>query len=143
MEITSPSYAFVLLGVLAIIIEVVIGAATGFELFIIGIAAIIAGGLGMWLGSTTVTLVTFVVLLVVYLFGLRTFIKTKLSINTTKTSTDLIIGEKAKVTKIISPSTPGQIIIDGETWRATSTKTQPVGKQVTIVSVSGVTVKVE
>lgn len=143
MDISSPSYVFVLLGILAIILEVILGAATGFELFVLGIAAILAGGVGIWLGSTTVTLVTFVSLIIVYLLGLRGFIKTKLNAGTTKTSTDRIIGEKAEVTKMITPSSPGQIRVDDETWRATSSKEQPIGKQVEVVSVSGVTVKVE
>ncbi|PIZ66616.1 hypothetical protein CO051_04960 [Candidatus Roizmanbacteria bacterium CG_4_9_14_0_2_um_filter_39_13] len=132
----------IMLGILAIIVEIILGAATGFELLILGIVFIIGGGVGMLTGSMMITILTIIILTLGYIFFARKMIKQALHITTTKTNTDSIIGEVASVVADIKIGAPGQVKIEGEIWRAESTKDISKGKKVKIISVSGVTLKV-
>jgi inner membrane protein len=132
----------IILGFLAILAEVALGVATGFELLIIGVIFIIAGGIGMLVGSFVVALLTITVLSLFYIMIGRKFIKQKLSISTTKTNTDKLIGQTAVVLKAITDGKPGQVKIDGEIWRASSSENIENGTEVVVKSVSGVTLEV-
>ena len=142
MEKPDYNYYLIVAGVAALIIEVIIGAADGFELLVLGIIAIIAGSVGMLTGSFLVASILGISLLFVYVFAGRRFIKSKLNISTTNTNIDLLIGEEADVVKAISRKKPGQVRIAGEIWRATSTQSLKEGEDVIVDSVSGVTLKV-
>ena len=133
----------IILGIFAIIVEIIIGAATGFELLILGVLFIIGGGVGMITGSMMVAVSVIVVLTLGHILFARQMIKQTLHITTTKTNTDSIIGRVAKVVTPIDPDESGQVKIEGEIWRAEAGKPIAKGKKVTIQSVSGVTVKVE
>ena len=133
----------IMLGILAIIVEIILGAVTGFELLIIGIVFVIGGVVGMLTGSMMFAIVAIIILTLGYIFFARKMIKQVLHITTTKTNTDSIIGEVANVVADIKISAPGQVKIEGEIWRAESTKDISKGKKVKIISVSGVTLKVE
>ncbi len=132
----------IILGFLAILAEVALGVATGFELLIIGIIFIVAGGIGMLVGSFVVALLTITVLSLFYIMIGRKFIKQKLSISTTQTNTDKLIGQIAVVIKAITDEKPGQVKIDGEIWRASASENIENGTEVIVKSVSGVTLKV-
>lgn len=131
-----------LLGLAAVVLELFFGVATGFDLVVIGSIFVLASGVGMVTGSFMVALITITVLSVIYIFLGRNIIKNKLSIATTSTNVDALIGKKAVVTKVIHPSKAGQITIEGEIWRAQAERIINVGTEVTIESVSGVTVSV-
>lgn len=133
----------IILGILAIILEIILGAATGFELLILGIAFIIGGGVGMLTGSMMIAIVTIIFLIIAYIFFGRKMIKQALHITTSKTNIDSIIGKQGVVIVPINLDEPGQIKYEGEIWRAESEKDIAKGKKVKIISVSGVTLKVE
>jgi len=133
----------IILGVAAIILEIILGAATGFELLILGIVFIIGGGVGALTGSLPAAIISIIILITGYIVFGRNRIKTALHITTTKTNSDSIIGKSGLVVTEITPDQPGQIKIEGEVWRAESDKIIEKGKKVTIESVSGVTVKVK
>lgn len=133
----------IILGIIAIIVEIILGAATGFELLILGIVFIIGGGVGILTGSVQAAIGTIIVLIVGYIFFGRRRIKTALHITTTKTNSDSIIGKQATVAADIEIDEPGQVKIGGEIWRAESDKKIVKGQKVTINSISGVTVSVK
>ena len=122
----------IMLGILAIIVEIILGAVTGFELLIIGIVFVIGGVVGMLTGSMMFAIVAIIILTLGYIFFARKMIKQVLHITTTKTNTDSIIGEVANVVADIKISAPGQVKIEGEIWRAESTKDISKGKKVKI-----------
>ncbi len=133
----------IVLGVVAIIAEIILGAITGFELLIIGIILIISGGVGMLTGSLTIALITFVVLTVVYIFVGRNHIKNRfLAGKTNKTNVDALIGAKGLVVSPIEPQKAGQVKINDEVWRAESEKAHAKDETVTVTAVSGVTIYV-
>jgi len=132
----------IILGVLAIIVEIILGAATGFELLIIGIVFVIGGGVGMLTGSMMIAIGTITALILGYVFFGRKMIKQALNVTTSKTNIDSIIGKQGMVVEPINPDKPGQIKHEGEIWRAEADKVIVKGKKVKIISVSGVTLKV-
>lgn len=132
----------IILGIIAIIVEIILGAATGFELLIIGIVFIIGGGVGMLTGSMMGAVSTIIILILGYVFFGRKMIKQALHITTSKTNIDSIIGKQGVVVEPINPDVPGQIKYEGEIWRAEADKVITKGKKIKIISVSGVTLKV-
>ncbi len=139
---TEPHSVLITIGIVAIIIEIMIGAATGFELFVLGIIFIIAGIIGS-LSSITVAIVSIVIMIALYIFVGRRMIKKSLHFISHKTNVESIIGKKALVTMAITPDKPGRVKIQGEEWRAEAEKAIDTGKKVMINSVSGVTLTVE
>lgn len=132
-----------LLGLFAIILELLFGVSAGFDLVVIGSIFVLAGGIGMISGSFFSALITIIILSMFYIFLGRKFIKSKLSIETTATNVDALIGKTAKVIKTISKNKPGQIKIEGEIWRASAEKDIQMGEEVSIISITGVTLNVE
>ncbi|OGK19054.1 hypothetical protein A2866_00415 [Candidatus Roizmanbacteria bacterium RIFCSPHIGHO2_01_FULL_39_8] len=130
-------------GLVLIVVEVALGAATGFDLLLIGVIFIVSGGLGILLHSTTYSLVSIAALSFLYLLIGRKFIKKALTIETKSTNVDNVLHRKGLVTKEITAKKAGQVKIEGEIWRANSDKTIDVGKEIVVESVSGLTLKVK
>jgi len=139
----DKNYILIIVGIGAIVLEILLGAATGFDLLLLGIIFVISGGLGTLLNSFTIALISTIILTLLYILIGRRFIKQKLSIKTKETNVDRLFGKKALVVKKIEPSRPGQVKFEGEVWRAESDKLIVTGQEVIIESVSGVTLKVQ
>lgn len=142
MEKIDKNYLLVILGIVAVIAEIVMGVATGFDLLLIGVILMISGGLGILSKSFVVALVATAVLSFLYVVLGRKMIKNKLTIATKATNSDNLIGRKCLVTKKIFINKPGQVKIEGEIWRASSEHDIDEGAEVVINSISGVTLKV-
>lgn len=142
MDQIDKNYLLALMGLVAITLEVILGAPTGFDLLILGIIFLLGGGVGILTGSFTLALAVIIILSFLYIFLARKMIKEKLSLTTRKTNVDNLIGKKATVVKKIIPSKPGQVKIEGEIWRAEANEEIEIDKQVVVESVSGVTLKV-
>lgn len=138
----SINTLLIVLGVIAIITEIIIGAATGFDIFVVGVTLIIGGFIGTIFNSPQIAFLISAVLIFLYILTVRSVIKNSLSIKTHKTSVDNLIDKRALVIKDIVPHKPGQIKVEGEIWRAESDKEVKAGTTVKIESVSGVTLKV-
>ena len=142
MDHLDKNYLLVLMGVVAITLEVLLGAPTGFDLLILGIIFLIGGGVGILTTNFIYALALIVILVFLYIFIGRKLVKEKLNVTTRKTNIDNLIGQKAEVIKEITPGKPGQIKVEGEIWRAEADQSFKVGSMVSIQSVSGVTLKV-
>jgi len=138
----TNSYLLVIAGIIAIIIELLLGAATGFDLLIIGIICIISGVLGIVFHSFLFALGCVIFLSFLYIFIGRKYVKNSLAIDTKKTNIDSIIGKRGVVVKKIQIHHPGQVKVEGETWRAEADKNIDVHTEVMIQSVTGITLKV-
>lgn len=142
MDQATSNYILIITGIIAIIAELLLGVVTGFDLLIIGVIAIIAGSVGLAFSSFTTALIFTIVLAFVYVVFGRRLVKQKISITTTATNTDALIGKKGIVTQKIMVHKPGQVKVDGEIWRASSKTTIDEGSSVKVESVSGVTLGV-
>lgn len=127
------------MGLIAIILEMLLGAPTGFDLLLLGVIFLIGGGIGTLTSSFLTALIIIILLSFIYIFIGRKMIKKRLNVTTRKTNIDNLIGKKAIVIKKITSDKPGQIKVEGEIWRAESESNIDAGKQVIIDSLSGVT----
>ena len=142
-EFMSPTFLIILAGFMLIVLELFIGVSTGFDFLVLGVVFIISGLLGMILHSLVLSVGCVAFLSFLYVVFGRRFIKSKLSVATTKTNVDSILHEEGVVIKEIKPNHPGQIKVEGEVWRAQSKRLCGVGEKVMIQSVSGITLQVQ
>ena len=143
MELSSLPQVFIVAGLVAILAETVIGVSTGFDLLLIGTILIIGGGVGLLTGSVPVTLIVSVALTLLYLAVFRNQLRKKLLKVTHHTNVDKLIGQTGKVIRTITPDTAGLIRVDDEDWRASADEVLYEKAKVKILSIEGVTLKVE
>ncbi len=139
MDKFDNNYLLMIMGLIAIILEMLLGAPTGFDLLLLGVIFLIGGGIGTLTSSFLTALIIIILLSFIYIFIGRKMIKKRLNVTTRKTNIDNLIGKKAIVIKKITSDKPGQIKVEGEIWRAESESNIDAGKQVIIDSLSGVT----
>lgn len=142
-NLIDPNYLLVTLGLILIVIELLLGVATGFDLLLIGVTLIIGGILGLLFYSFSLALIATFVLSLAYIVVGRKFVRGKLAIQTKATNIDRLINQKGVVVKKITSQQPGQVKIEGEIWRAEADGEIGSGESVMIKSVSGVTLQVK
>lgn len=144
----SLNWILLIVGVLAFAAEVMLGAATGFDLALLGASLAAGGAAGLLFGSSKVGLFSAGALAFLYLAFLRKRIRAKLSASHTPTNVDALIGRTALVTERIAPHAPGMVRVGDELWRARlahDEEGEPArepGATVKVDSVEGVTLKV-
>ncbi len=85
----------------------------------------------------------FVGVSIILLPSMRPFAKRITRESPTKSNVDRLIGRVALVTKPIDPDLGGQVIIDGETWRAAAQRPFAEKAKVVVKSIDGNKVVVE
>lgn len=138
----SPEWIILYLGLFAIILELFLGVSTGFDLLIIGAALLIGGAVGVVTENWQIGLAVSSILALGYIMLGRKYLRRSLTVVTTSTNIDRIVGLDAIVTRPIEEGLVGQVIVDGEVWRAQSLSDLDVGSQVRVASVEGVTLNV-
>lgn len=140
------NWLLVFAGMGMVIIEVLMGAATGFDFALMGACLILGGGAGLLVGSAKIGLLTTAVLGFVYITFLRKYIRSKLTATDKPSNVDAILGRKAIVVEPIAPDKPGQVKVGDELWRAALVEgireSKSAGESVQIESVDGVTLHV-
>ena len=146
---SAINWILVVGGAVLILIEIVLGAATGFDLLLIGSAVLLGGLLGLITHSAAMGLATAGVLSVAYVAFGRRRIRGRLQRHGLSTNTDALIGREATVVLTPEKDRAGRIRLDGEEWRARLDTVQApgggalaVGSQARITRVDGVTVYV-
>ncbi len=141
MNLNLPQI-FIIIGLIAILAELVMGVSTGFDLLLIGTILIIGGGIGLVTGSVLVTLIVSVILTLLYLAVFRSKLRQKLLKVTHHTNVDKLIGQTGIVIRTITPDTAGLVRVDDEDWRAASDEVLYEKAKVIILAIEGVTLKV-
>ena len=144
----SLNWILLIVGVLAFVAEVVLGAATGFDLALLGASLAAGGAVGLLFGSPKVGLFAAGMFAFLYLAFFRKRIRSKLSSHNIPSNVDALLGKSALVTERIGPHAPGMVKLGDEVWRARlahdeagETALEP-GATVTVDSVEGVTLRV-
>ena len=136
-------WILVYLGLGLVVLELIVGVQTGFDLVLIGIALILGGLSGWATGSLTVAIIVSAILSFAYIVFGRKIVKAKISSHSIHhMNTDALVGQKAIVFAEIKPHSPGQVKIKGEVWRAESEQQLKLGEEVEVVGFEGVTLKV-
>ncbi len=118
----------------------------GFLLFWVGVGALIAMVVSIFVDNLVVQIGVFTIASTVLLFCTRPFVKKFSKNDNTITNAQSIIGKKAVVTKEINfLKGTGQIKVNGEAWSAKSSKEDIIeeGAKVTILNINGVKAIVE
>ena len=148
MHTQVVNWLLLIVGVLAFVIEVLLGAATGFDLALLGASLATGGAVGLLAGSTRVGLFAAGALAFLYLAFFRRRIRARLIVTHTPTNTDAVLGRSGVVTDRIAPHAPGRIKVGDEVWRARlahDAEGEPArepGSVVTVESIDGVTLNV-
>ncbi len=134
---------FIIIGLLLVVTELIVGVDTGLDLVFIG-SAFVLGGLITWAFHSwiaTALLTSFLAILYVILG--RSKVRHWINRQSIATNVDSVIGQSGVVTIAVPAGSHGYVKIHGEEWRATSSDSLPVGSEVQVLSVSGVTVTVK
>lgn len=134
---------WLIIAILFFILEMI---GPGFLLFWVGVGALIAMVVSIFVDNLVVQIGVFTIASTVLLFCTRPFVKKFSKNDNTITNAQSIIGKKAVVTKEInSLKGTGQIKVNGEAWSAKSSKEDIIeeGAKVTILNINGVKAIVE
>ena len=135
------------LGGLMIVAELLMGAATGFDLALMGVSLAAGGAVGLYFASTKVGLFASAGLAVIYVVFIRQRLRARMmSSGTLPSNVDAILGRSGVVTQKIGAHEAGRVKIGDEEWRAVlaagAGDSREAGQTVTVVSAEGVTLTV-
>ena len=113
------SWLFVIAGAVLILMEVVLGAASGFDFLLIGSAILLGGLLGLLTDSPAAGVVTAGVLSLLYILVGRRKIRSRLKGHVgTASNVDALLGRTVLVVGRIDAQSAGRVKLEGEVWRA-------------------------
>jgi membrane protein implicated in regulation of membrane protease activity len=140
------NWSLVIAGFICVIIELAMGALTGFDLALVGASLAAGGGIGLLTGSAEAGMLAAAGVALIYFAVFRSWLKAKLTVRDQVSNVDAVLGKTGVVTKRIAPRDTGLVKVGTEEWRAelaSSDETvREVGATITVSSVEGVTLKV-
>ncbi len=134
--------AFVVIGLLMILAELVIGIQTGFDLLLVGSILVVSGLVGILIGSQALMIILAIGLSILYIAVGRKKIKRKITTVTKHTNIDKLLGAAGTVERGINPERAGMVRVNDESWRASADEILYEGDPVVIEGIEGVTVLV-
>ncbi len=140
------NWLLVIAGIICVIIELALGALTGFDLALLGASLAVGGGIGLLIGSAKIGLLAAGALALLYLAVFRSWLKTKLTVKDQASNVDAVVGKTGVVTKRIAVREAGMVKVGAEIWRAELASgdqaAKDAGAVVVVQSVEGVTLRV-
>jgi membrane protein implicated in regulation of membrane protease activity len=140
------NWLLVIVGIICVIIELSLGALTGFDMALVGGSLAVGGAVGLVAESAKIGLLSAGVLALIYLAIFRRWLKSKLTVKNFSSNVDAVVGKTGVVTKKIAPREAGLVKLGDEVWRAELASVQDpareTGAEVKVESVEGVTLKV-
>ncbi len=134
---------FIGIGMAMILLELLMGMFTGFDLLFIG-SAFILGGLISWpFHSWMLALVITMVICLAYIALGRKYVHRWAAIKKEITNIDRVIGLTGVVLQDISLGNTGLVKVGNEEWRARAETAIEQGAAIKVTGISGVTLSVE
>ncbi|MBN2337569.1 MAG: NfeD family protein [Acidobacteria bacterium] len=134
---------FIGIGLALVLLELLMGLFTGFDLVFLG-SAFILGGLISWpFHSWVLALVATMVICVAYIALGRKYVHRWAAVKKEISNIDRIIGLKGIVLHAISAGTPGLVRVGNEEWRARAETAIEQGAMIEVTEISGVTLRVK
>jgi membrane protein implicated in regulation of membrane protease activity len=144
---TVITWILIVGGALLILLEVLLGAISGFDFLLIGSALLLGGVLGLILHQPLVGLAAAGVLSLLYVLVGRRRIRDRLRRPGIATNTDALLGRVVAVSVEVGADHAGRIRLEGEEWRALLDRREapeapaiPAGAKAQVTRVDGVTV---
>src|SRR3990167_2750897 len=134
------SIILTIIGLILIILELIVGIDTAFDLLLLGVSLLV-GGLVGYFSSDMIGVVTSTILAFGYLLIGRRFLKNKIQAFSHHSNTDSLLGTITTIKTWDNEKKIGIVNIEGENWRVKSADNNPlsVNTTVKISDVSGVT----
>jgi membrane protein implicated in regulation of membrane protease activity len=140
------NWLLVIGGIVCVIVELAMGALTGFDLALVGGSLTAGGAIGLLAGSAKIGLLAAGILAFVYLAIFRNWLRARLITKDQATNVDAVVGKRGVVTKKIGAAEAGMVKVGAEVWRAeladAEDSARDVGATVRIEAAEGVTLKV-
>ncbi len=140
------NWLLVIGGIVCVIIELALGAMTGFDLALIGGSLASGGAVGLLVGSEKIGLLAAGALALIYLAVFRRWLKSALTVKNHPSNVDALVGRTAVVTQRIALRDAGIVKLGSELWRAELVSpddpARDPGATVEVESIDGVTLKV-
>lgn len=137
------NWILIIVGAVLVLLEVLLGAISGFDFLLLGSAILVGGVLGLFTGNGILGVAAAGVLSLLYVFVGRKRIRNRLKRPSLPSNTDALIGRTVLVTETITSDRPGRIKAEGEEWRAHIAGSHPgpfdVGRKVVVSRIDGVT----
>ena len=134
---------FIIVGLLLVLLELIVGVETGFNLVIIG-SAFILGGLVAWpFHSWVLPLIVTSLICVIYVVIGRRYVHRWTVVKKVKTNIDAIIGREGIVLKNIARNVDGRVRVGSQRWRARAEEDIKEGDEIVVTGISGSTLIVE
>ena len=134
---------FIGIGLVMILLELLMGMFTGFDLVFLG-SAFIIGGLISWpFHSWMLALVITMIICLAYIALGRKYVHRWSAAKKEITNIDRIIGLKGVVLQDISLSNTGLVKVGNEEWRARAETAIEQGAVIKVIGIKGVTLSVE
>jgi len=134
---------FIAVGLVMILLELIIGIETGLDLVFIGTAFLLGGLITLTMNSWVWTAIVIGVICVIYVVAGRRYIHKRMAVAKEKTNIDTIIGKRGIVQKDINRTSDGLVKVGYEEWRARAEEDIKEGEEITVTSISGVTLVVK
>jgi len=137
----SINWILIIVGAALVLMEVLLGAVSGFDFLLIGSAVLVGGLLGVVTGSPALGVAAAGVFSLAYVFLGRKRIRERLRRPGLPSNTDALIGRTVLVSEPIAHDRAGRVKWEGEEWRAMAEGTAPIeiGRRVRVVRIEGVT----
>ena len=134
---------FIIVGLLLVLLELIVGVETGFDLVIIG-SAFILGGLVAWpFHSWVLPLIVTSLICVIYVVIGRRYVHQWTAVKKVKTNIDAIIGREGIVLKNIARNVDGRVRVGSQRWQARAEEDIKEGDEIVVTGISGSTLIVE
>jgi membrane protein implicated in regulation of membrane protease activity len=140
------NWVLVIGGIVCVIVELALGAVTGFDLALVGGSLAAGGAIGLFAASEKIGMLAAGGLALLYFAVFRSWLKSKLAVHEQPSNVDAVLGKTGVVTKRIAARDSGLVKVGAEEWRAelldAADAAREVGATVTVSSIEGVTLKV-
>jgi membrane protein implicated in regulation of membrane protease activity len=135
---------FIAIGLVMVLMELLVGVETGFDLVILGTVFIIGGAATFWLNDWLITFITTGAICVLYIGIGRRYTQSRLRAKSVeRTNIDAIIGQHGIVQSRIAGEKVGLVKVGYEVWRARAEEDIEEGEEIEVVGVRGVTLNVK
>jgi membrane protein implicated in regulation of membrane protease activity len=134
---------FIGIGLAMILLELILGVATGLDLVFVGTACILGGLITLPLNSWVWTVIVTVIICIIYVVAGRRYVHRRMAIAGEKTNIDAIIGTRGVVQQGISRNESGMVKIGNEQWHARSDEDIKEGEEIVVLSIQGITLTVK
>ncbi len=129
---TTADAWLVVLGVVLMFFDLLMGAITGLDLFVLGFSLLGAGIVQLVTGDWQYGLLSAVGIMIAYWFFFRAQVKQPALVLLQRIGIDVLVGKTGLVVTRISPRSAGKVLIEGMVWQGVSQSIVSEGRYIEV-----------